>query len=175
MAAEVVPEIFDGVEFRGIGWERDDGDRGRDAEGFGDVVAGVVPEEGDVGAGGNRRRELIEEELHDRRVEPVGDQALGPAGLRADDGEDVEALEPALFRGGRAGSGVGPDGGQRALLAEPALVFEPDFDGLAGVGDGDRREGVREFFLNASCLAASAFGCFGRGRSTENPSVCNRL
>ena len=175
VAAEIVPEVFDGVEFGGIGWERDEGDRHGDAESLGDVVAGVVPDEGDVSAGGDRRGELVEEDLHDRGVEPVGDETFSPAGLRADDGEDVETLEAALFRGGWSGAGVGPNGGQRALLAEPGFVLEPDFDGLARVGGRDLREDGGEFFLNASCVTMSAFGCFGRGRSTENPNACNRL
>lgn len=139
------------------------------------MVPGVVPDEGDVGAGGDRRGELVEEGLHDRGVEAVGDEALGAAGLRADDGEDVEVLEPALLRGGRPGVGVGPDGGQRALLAEAGFVREPDFDGAARVGDDDFRDRVREFFLNTACFAASAFGCCGRGRSTETPIACSRL
>ena len=170
-----MPEVFDGVEFGGIGRERHQGDRRGDAEGLGDVVAGVVPDEGNVGAGGDRGGELVEEELHDRRVESVGDEALGAAGLRADDGEDVEVLEAALLRGGRPGVGVGPDGGQRAFLPEAGFVREPDLDGAARVGDDDFRDRVREFFLNAACFPTSAFGCCGRGRSTENPIACSRL
>jgi hypothetical protein len=150
VAAEVVPEVLDRVEFGGRRREGDEGDgRGR-AEGLGRVVSGVVPDQRDVGAGGDGGGELVEEGLDDGGVEPLADEALGPTGGRADGGQDVEAFEPALLRGGRPGPGVGPDGGQRPLLAEPGLVLEPDLDGFAGVGGGDPGDGVGRFFRNAS-------------------------
>jgi len=174
VVAEVVPEVLDRVEFRGCWGEGDEGEvRGR-AEGFGGVVPGVVPDEGDVGAGGDGGGELVEEGLDDGGVEPLADEALGPAGGGTDGGEDVEALKPALFRGGRAGAGVGPDGGQGALLAEPGFVLEPDLDRLAGVGGGDSGDRVGRFFRNAAWAAGSAVGCFGRGRRQEKPRAWSR-
>jgi hypothetical protein len=174
VAAEVVPEVFDRVEFRRGRRERDESEVGGRAEGLGGVVAGVVPDQGDVSAGRDRGGELVEERLDDGRVESLGDEALGPAGGRTDGGEDVETFEPALFRGGRPGPGVGPDGGQRPLLAEPGLVLEPDLDGLAGVGGCEGGDRVGRFFRNASCAAGSAVGCFGRGRRQEKPRAWSR-
>jgi hypothetical protein len=44
----------------------------------------------------------------------------------------------------------GPDTGQRALLADPRFVLEPDFDRLAlGVAGERRRNGRGKVFLNA--------------------------
>lgn len=54
----------------------------------------------------------------------------------------------------------GPDTGQRALLADPRLILEPDLNGLI---PSAIRQGVGydrgEVFLNVSCASGSEFGC----------------
>ena len=60
---------------------------------------------------------------------------------------------------GRAGAAQGPDIGQRALLADPGLVLEPDLDGLVG-GLGRQGFGYArgEVFLKAVCASISFLG-----------------
>lgn len=58
-----------------------------------------------------------------------------------------------------AAASLGPDIGQRALLADPGFILEPDFERLATcrVREGVRDQGS-EVFLNASCASASFCG-----------------
>jgi hypothetical protein len=61
----------------------------------------------------------------------------------------------------RAGprSTLGPDAGQRALLADPGLILEPDFDRLAFGAVRDLRRDCRgEVFLNVAWASSSACG-----------------
>lgn len=122
-----------------------------------------------------RRAQQVEELLRRVGVDVLGEQSLGPAARRADGREQVQALEPALLGGPRPRTPIRPDGRQRALLAEAGFVFEPDFERLAGVIGRDLAEDFREFFSNSAAAAGSASGCWGRGWSTEKPSLCRRL
>jgi hypothetical protein len=139
------------------------------------VIARPVPDQCDVLPFGNRLRQAVEKLLRGVGVDVRGDQALGLAGGRTNRGEDLQVLEPALFGRPRPRTFVGPDRRQRALLAEAGFVLEPDFDLLAGLLGLDLRDDLGGFFLNASCAAGSASGCWGRGRNTVKPSLCSRL
>jgi hypothetical protein len=175
MAPQVVPEILHRVQLRRPRRQRHQRDVRRHPQRLRTVVARSIPDQGDVLPLGNCLREPVEELLRGVGVDVLGDQALGPAGGRTDGGEDVQALEPALLRRPRPRAFVRPDRRQRALLAEAGFILEPDFDLLAGLPGLDFRDDRGGFFLNASCAAGSASGCWGRGRSTEKPSLCSRL
>ena len=66
--------------------------------------------------------------------------------------------------------------GQIALLADPALVLEPDLDPFAGSfladGSGDP---VGKFFLNSACASGSDLGCCGRAETRLKPSARTSL
>jgi hypothetical protein len=138
------------------------------------VIAGPVPEHGHVLRRVHGLRQPVEELLRGVGVDVLGDQPLGLAGGGADRGEDVQTLEPALLGRPRPRTAFGPDRGQRALLAEAGFILEPDFDVLLGVPGGDFGDDLGGFFLNSSCVAGSASGCWGRGRNTVKPSLCSK-
>ena len=99
----------------------------------------------------------------------------GAAG-RTDGTEEIGPLIAGIA--GRAGSGAapGPDAGDRALLADPCFILEPDLQRLAPCPRGDRRSyRFGEVFLNAACAPGSDFGCCGRTDSRRKPSAASCL
>jgi hypothetical protein len=175
MAPQVMPEILHRVQLGRPRRQRHQRDVRRHPQRLRPVIASAVPDQRDVLRRINGLRQTVEELLRGVGVGVRGDQALGLAGGRTNRGEDLQALEAALLRRPRPRTFVGPDRRQRALLAEAGFVLEPDFDLLAGLPGGDFRDDLGGFFLNASCAAGSASGCWGRGRSTVKPSLCSRL
>ena len=93
-------------------------------------------------------------------------QPSGDTAVRAGGAEDVGPLVAGIARRPRARAALRPDPGERALLANPGLVLEPDLERLGPRRLGDRR-GYRlaEVFLNAACAAGSTFGWCGRTES----------
>ena len=57
---------------------------------------------------------------------------------RADGTEQIRPGEAPVARRARAAPAPGPDAGQRALLANPCFVLEPDFDRLASSALAER-------------------------------------
>ena len=83
----------------------------------------------------------------------------GGAAPRTDGTEDVGPFVASVARCARPRSAFGPDAGQRALLADPRFVLEPDFDRLVFGAVGElRRDRRGEVFLNASWAASSVWG-----------------
>ena len=60
IAAQILPDVFHRVEFRGAGRQPDEGDVLGDGEIFGDVIAGAVEDEGGVCAGTDLTTDLGE-------------------------------------------------------------------------------------------------------------------
>ncbi len=60
------------------------------------------------------------------------DQCAANAAGRADRTEQIRPVEAPVPQRARAAAPPGPDSGQRALLANPCFVLEPDFNRLAG-------------------------------------------
>jgi hypothetical protein len=175
VASQVVPEIFGRVQLGRPRRQRHQRDVGWYPQRLGHVVAGPVPDQGDVLRRIDGLRQPVEELLRRVGVDVLGDQSLGLAGGGTDRREDVQALEPALLGRPRPRPLVRPDRRQRAFLAEAGFIFEPDFDWPVGMPGGDVGDDLGRFFLNASCAAGSASGCWGRGRNTVKPSLCSRL
>lgn len=69
VALEVVPEVFDWIEFRAVRRQRHEGDVLRYAEFFGDVEAGSVPNHHRLFFRRQRAGELSQEFVDDLRVE----------------------------------------------------------------------------------------------------------
>ena len=115
---------------------------------------------------GSDRHDLGEVVVHRGGIGEGHDEAGGGAPLRANRAEDVGPLVASVARRPRARAALRPDPGERALLADPRLVLEPDFERPAACGLEDRR-GYRlgEAFLKASCAFGSVFGCRGRTES----------
>ena len=69
--------------------------------------------------------------VHGFNVDGRQDQRGAGAAGRADGTEQIRPVEAPVAQRARAGAAPGPDAGQRALLANPCLVLEPDFNRLA--------------------------------------------
>src|ERR1700747_76757 len=94
-------------------------------------------------------------------------RAMAPSGAgaarRADGAEQVGPGEPPVALDPRTRAALGPDAGQRALLANAGFILKPDFDRPAGKLPRDRGAGQPgEVFLKASCASRSLCGCRGR-------------
>src|SRR6202049_3894559 len=76
--------------------------------------------------------------------------------------EQVGPVVALVVRRAGPRSTLGPDASQRALLADPGLILEPDFDRLAFGAVRDLRRDCRgEVFLNVSWASSSACGWRG--------------
>ena len=85
------------------------------------------------------------------------------AARRADGTKQISPGEPSVAPDARTRAALGPDAGQRALLANAGFILKPDFDRPAGklLRDCGARQ-LSEVFLKASCAARSLCGCTGR-------------
>lgn len=146
MAAEVVPQIFDAVEFRRVWRQWDQRDVCGDHEVARAVEAGSVPDQSGVDVGGQRAGELVEELVDDRRVQDRCEDGFGLTGLWTRSTDDPEVFVFGLPHGGGARAAFGPHAGQRALLTEAALILKEGDDSLVGM-----------FGLNASPLFGDFF------------------
>lgn len=157
VTAQVMPEVFDGVEFRAVRRQRDQREVGRWPQLVGGMEPGLVPEHHHMHVGIDFFDELLEEGVDDIGVQVRREQADGLAGLGAGGSEHIEVVVTGLPDGWRSRAFASPFAGQRALLTEASLVLEPDLDPLVGVLIGnvlDERCGV---FLKASTFAGSFF------------------
>jgi len=81
------------------------------------------------------------------------DQGGAGAACRADGAEQIGPSEPPVAPDARARAALGPDAGQRALLANAGFILKPDFDRPAGklLRDCGARQ-LSEVFLKLLCL-----------------------
>jgi hypothetical protein len=133
-AAEVPPHQLHRVQCRAVGRQRQQAEVGRDLarQRLGPVVAGAVAHHHGVGAGrdpGADRRQGQGQRLGRGHRQH---QARGGAAPGAHGADQGGRLEPAAPRPARPAAPGRPDPGQRARLADPPLVLEPDRDRRAG-------------------------------------------
>ena len=167
MAPQVVPQVFDGVQFGRVRWQADQRDVGRADQVVGAMVSRTIPDEHRLHVRLQRPRQLGEKEVHDARVQTRRDQSLGLARLGAHGSQHVDEPVLMLADGTRSRTGASPDASQRPLLAEPRFVFVEDLQPAVWVLQLNLGETFAELFLNSSCAAGSASGCCGRGTSDE--------
>src|ERR1035437_408301 len=76
---------------------------------------------------------------------------------------NIDPGEPPVAPDARTRAALGPDAGQRALLANAGFILKPDFDRPADklLRDCGTRQ-LSEVFLKASCASRSLCGCTGR-------------
>ena len=159
VAAQVFPDVFDRVEFGRIGRQRDERDVVRNGEVFGDVIARAIENESGMAAWSDLAADLGQMQRHDLSVGGWDNEGCRGAALRTDGAEDVGPFVALIARGTGPCSTLGPDAGQRPLLADARLILEPDFDRLAlGVVGEPCRDRCGEVFLKASCTASSVWG-----------------
>jgi len=140
----------------------------RDGEVFGDVISRAIEDEGGVAARRDLPADLGQMQRHDFGVGGWDNEGRRGAALRTDGAEDVGPFVALVARCAGPRSTLGPDAGQRTLLADARLILEPDFDRLVlGVVGQPRRDRRSEVFLNASWASSSVCGWRGRTDSRQ--------
>src|SRR5437870_8427381 len=98
-------------------------------------------------------------QIHAERVAGRHDPTDCRTVSRTGGAEQIDPLVFGLPPASRPAAALRPHVRQRALLAEAAFVFEPDFDSFARVFFADFRERPWEVFLKASWTAGSDLVC----------------
>lgn len=161
--AQVAPDIFHRIEFRGIGRQAEQGHVVGGLYVGGEVIARAVGDEDGMGV----RSDLLAN-FGKMRGESFGvglwqDERGGDLALWTGGAEDIGPFVALIARRAGARSALRPNSGQRALLTDARFVLEPDFERLStGAFGKNGAHPLGEFFLNSSCAASSALGCRGR-------------
>ena len=163
VAPQVVPEILDGVEFRGIRRQRDERDIGRDLESLGGMVAGLIPDQDSVNVSSQFLGELLKEVIDDGGVQMRCQQSDTLTCARTNGSQDIEVIVLRLSHRPWPRALFGPHTSQCSLLTEACFILEPYFDVLVGMGRTDGLHLCDDVFLKALCASGLPFLCLGRG------------
>ena len=125
------PDVFDGVEFRRVWRQRQQGDVVGNTKCIRAMPTGAVEHENSMRALGDGAGNFCQVSVHGLRVRVGHDQRGGRSALGTDGPEDVGGGVAGIA--GRAGAAAprGPDAGQRTLLADPRFILKPHLQGLA--------------------------------------------
>ena len=167
VVAHELPDIFDRVEFRAFGRERDDADVAGHIQLVGHMPTGLIHQYDSVSAGGDGERYFGQMERHGFGITEGQNQARALAVLGADRAEDIGRFRPLVFGCRRPRPSSGPAPRDLVLLTDPRFVLEPylyrralresPFD-LCQLGG-------KAPFLNAS--RTSSFWVWWRGRAVS--------
>ena len=146
VAAEVVPQVLDAVEFRGVRRQRDQRDVGRDVQVVSSVKAGSIPDHRGMHVGSQRAGELIQELVDNRRVQGRREDRFGLTGLRARRADHPQVVVFGLPYRRRSRATFGPHASQRPLLTEPALILEERDDLFVRILGLNFRQFFGDFF-----------------------------
>ena len=92
--------------------------------------AGAVDYQRAMGAGGDGAADLLKVQFHRLGVGVRQHQGSAGGALGADGGEDIGPFIARIARAAWPRTDPRPNPGQRALLADPRFVLEPDFQRL---------------------------------------------
>ena len=125
VGAQVLPDIFHGVEFRCIGRQYQKRDVIRHPR-----IICVMPfrsthDQQDVRVGGHGFGDLCEVRFHRFGIDAWQDQPCGCSASRAGRPEDIAPFVVRIARSARAYPALCPDAGLRPLLTNPCLVLKP--------------------------------------------------
>jgi hypothetical protein len=170
---QILPDVFDRVQFRGARRQEDRRDVFGHVELAGRVPSGPVEDENGVGAFGDVARDFVEVELHHVGVGVRQGEGRSDAAGGTDRAEQIGVVV-ALVGGlpwPRSAPGPLPD--LAVLLADAGLVLKPDFDRrrLRQAFEVSLQR-ARKVFLNASTIRSSWAGWRGRALMWEKPSFC---
>ena len=168
--AQELPDPLLRVQLGAVGRQRQRRYVAGPAQVLGRVPAGAVEHEDGVRPRRDMSAQLRQEQGHRRRVAARQDQRAAEVAARAHRAEEIDGLVAVRARRTRARAGLGPDPGQRALLPDPHLIREPDFDRRARrQARADLSHPGGEVCWKAACAAGSLFGCRGRGSTQARP------
>jgi hypothetical protein len=123
VVAHELPEVFDGVQFRGTRRQRQDGDVVGQTQLRRRVPAGLIDDENGMDAGIDGGADLGQMSIHRVGVAPRQDEPDGLAPCRTDSAEDVGPFGALVVRRTRPGSPLRPAPRDLVLLADTGLVL----------------------------------------------------
>ena len=171
--AQVIPEVFDGIKFRAVGWEGQQVEGGGNLQGSGGVPTSAIQQHQAmlVGKAGG---DVSQEQGHGFGIHPGQDQRAELSIERADGSQTVDELPDDLVADDGAQGPRGPAATLVADAAETGFVLKQQAHPCLGRKPSYfLGEDVGEFFLNRSCTAGWALGCRGRGPSLRQPCRCS--
>src|ERR1700678_4311230 len=128
------------------------------------MPSGPIHEQNSVSAGLDGKGDLLEMQRHGLDV-AVREDETGRLAERGTNGaEDIGRGGSLILQGKRSRAACRPASRDLVLLTDAGFILEPEFERLAA-GRGDRRQDVRDFFLNAATAASSCAWWRGRGES----------
>ena len=128
---EIEPDALDRVQFGRIGWQRDQGDVGRNGEGVGPMPTRLIEDHRHVLVPSDGFREAVEEGLHRSRIHIGHHQRKRVVRTRLHGGEDVGEGEALVAKPRRTLAAPPPDMADAALLADARLVLKEQAQALA--------------------------------------------
>ena len=123
VAAQIFPDVFDRIEFRSVRWQTHKGDVFGDRERGSYVIAGAIEDESGVAAWRHLAADRSEMQRHGLGVRRRHDQTCCDAALRTGGAKQVGPIVALVVRRAGPCATLGPDAGQRALLADPGLIL----------------------------------------------------
>ena len=124
--AQELPDVFDGVQLRAFGRQREERDVERHDELVRQMPAGLIDQHDRVSARRHGGRDLRQVQGHHRGVAPGQYQSRSLTFLGADGAEDVGRSGALIARRRRPRAAQCPAPGDLVLLPDPSLVAEPD-------------------------------------------------
>ena len=172
VGAQVLPDVFHGVEFRCIGRQLQERDVIRPPWLFCVMPSRSIHDQQGMRVGGHGFGDLCEVQFHRFGIDAWQDQPCGYSASRTGRPEDIVPFVARIARGARAYPALCPDAGQRPLLTNPCLVLEPYLQriSLRPVWQDFRNQSGKAF-LKAAWVCGSALGCSGCTDSRRKPGL----
>ena len=127
VVAHELPDVFGGVELGAFGWQRQDSDVRGDVKLGRHVPTCLIHQENSVLSGCHFRRDFRHQQVHRRGVATRQDQCCRFAVLWAYCAKDICRCCALIVWCRWPAAAQRPAPGHLILLADPGLIFEPDF------------------------------------------------
>ena len=125
VGAQVLPNVFHGVEFRCIGRQIQERDVIRHPWIFCVIPSRSFHDQQGMRVGGHGSGDLSEVQFHRFGIDAWQDQPCGCSTSRTGRPEDIAPFVARIARGARAYPALCPDAGQRPLLTNTCPVLKP--------------------------------------------------
>src|SRR5664280_74865 len=126
VVAHVLPDVFNGIEFRAFWRQCENGDVGGNEQSCRQMPSGLVDEEDGVGSWCDRLGDFCEVQVHRFDIAGGQDKSSALALFRTDGSEDVGRGGALIPRSARASAALGPPAGDLILLTNARFIREPN-------------------------------------------------
>jgi len=121
-----LPDVLDRIEFRALGWQRDDGDVAGNDQSLRQMPSCLIQKQDSMRTGRNSLGNLGQMQVHRRSVTSGQNQRRPFAVPRADRTEDIGRSGALIARRCGSHAAFGPAAGDLVLLSDPGFVGEPN-------------------------------------------------